>query len=94
MNGMIENRIEVFSKPTLPSDEEDNFRSFLSEKIIIIDLTSEIKKETIALRRSTKIKLPDSIVAATSIVLDAVLLTEDKALLNLSWPGFRAQSIL
>jgi predicted nucleic acid-binding protein len=85
--------IEVFSKPALPPDEEENLLSFLSERIIVIDLSSEIKKETIALRRSTKLKLPDSIVAATSIVLDAILLTDDKALLNLSWPGFRAQNI-
>ena len=59
--------IEVFSKPALPPDEEENLRSFLSEKITIIDLTNDIKKETIALRRSTKLKLPDSIVAAASI---------------------------
>ena len=86
--------IEVFSKPALPPDEEENLLSFLSERIIIIDLSNEIKKDTIALRRSTKLKLPDSIVAAASIVLDAILLTDDKALLNLSWPGFRAQNIL
>ena len=86
--------IEVFSKPALPPDEEENLHSFLSERITIIDLTSEIKKETIALRRSTNLKLPDSIVAAASIVLDAILLTDDKALLNLSWPGLRTQNIL
>ena len=84
--------IELFSKPALPPDEEENLRSFLSERIII-NLTNEIKKETIALRRSTRLKLPDGIVAATSIVLDAPLLTDDKALLNLSWPGFHAQNI-
>ncbi|MDR1803534.1 MAG: PIN domain-containing protein [Treponema sp.] len=85
--------IEVFSKPALPSDEEENLRSFLSERIIIIDLSNEIKKETIALRRSTKLKLPDSIVAATSIVLDAILLTDDEHLLSLSLPGLKAQHI-
>ena len=85
--------IEVFSKPALPPDEEENLRFFLSEKIVVIDLTREVKKETIMLRRSTKLKLPDSIVAATSIVLDATLLTDDKQLLNLSCPGLRTQNI-
>ena len=34
------------------------------------------------------------IIAATSIVLDAVLLTDDEHLLNLSWRGFRKQFIV
>ena len=36
----------------------------------------------------------DCIVAATSIILDAILLTDDRNLLNLSWPGLQTQSIL
>jgi predicted nucleic acid-binding protein len=34
-----------------------------------------------------------TIVAATAIVLNAVLLTDDHHLLNLSWPGLRTQNI-
>jgi hypothetical protein len=34
-----------------------------------------------------------TIVAATSIVLDAILLTDDDHLLGLSWPGLRTQNI-
>jgi predicted nucleic acid-binding protein len=51
------------------------------------------KEKTIALRRTTKLKLPDCIVAATAIVLDAVLLTDDDHLLVLSWQGLRTQHI-
>ena len=40
------------------------------------------------------VKLPDCIIAATSIVLDAILLTDDDELLKLSHPGFRVQNIL
>ena len=40
------------------------------------------------------VKLPDCIVAATSIILNAVLLTDDHHLLNLSWPGLRTQNII
>ena len=50
--------------------------------------------DTIALRRSVKLKLPDCIVAATAIVLDSVLLTADKELLRLNWSGLKTQNIL
>ena len=85
--------IELFCKPEMPQDEEENLRAFIMERISVIDLTISVKKETINLRRSTKQKLPDCIVAATAIALNAVLLTNDKRLLNLSFPGLRIQSI-
>ena len=85
--------IELFSKPGLPPNEEENLRTFLSERIPVIDLASNVKKETIELRRNTKLKLPDCIVAATSIILNAVLLTADHHLLNLNWSGLRTQNI-
>jgi len=75
--------IELFSKPELPPDEEENLRAFLSDRISVIDLTDQIKKETIALRRTAKHKLPDCIVAATAIVLNSILLTADEKLLQL-----------
>jgi len=85
--------IELFSKPKMAADEEENLRAFLSERTIIIDLTEDVKNETIALRRSVKLKLPDCIVAATAIVLDSVLLTADKELLRLNWSGLKTQNI-
>jgi predicted nucleic acid-binding protein len=86
--------IELFSKPELPPDEERNLRAFLSDKISIIDLTEQIKKETIALRRTVKHKLPDCIVAATAIVLNATLLTADEKLLHLKWQNFNVKNIV
>jgi len=85
--------IELYSKPKMPADEEENLRAFLAERTIIIDLTEDVKNETIALRRSVKLKLPDCIVAATAIVLDSVLLTADKELLRLNWHGLRTRSL-
>jgi predicted nucleic acid-binding protein len=84
--------IELFAKPELPLNEENNLRAFLSARISIIDLTNEIKKEVITLRRSTRHKLPDCIVAATAIVLNATLLTADVKLLRLECPGFKAKT--
>ena len=85
--------IELFGKPELAADEEENLRIFLSERINVMELTGDVKKETIVLRRGTRRKLPDCIIAATSIVLDAILLTNDDHLLYLSWPNFRTQNI-
>jgi len=85
--------IELFSKPKMAADEEENLRAFLVERTIIIDLTEDVKNETIALRRSVKLKLPDCIVAATAVILDSVLLTADKELLRLDWPGLKTQNI-
>jgi len=79
--------IELFAKPELPSDEEEKLHAFLSDRFTIIDIPDEIKKETIALRRSTKLKLPDCIIAATAINLNAVLLTDDARLFRLKHPG-------
>lgn len=86
--------IELFSKPELPPDEEKNLHVFLSDRISIIDLTDEIKKEAIALRRTIKHKLPDCIVAATAIVLNTTLLTTDEKLLRIKWQGFNVKNIM
>jgi len=80
--------IELFAKPALPTDEEKKLRSFISDRITVIDLTYAVKNETIALRRAIKMKLPDCIVAATAIALNAVLLTADSELLRLEWDGY------
>ena len=82
--------IELFAKPDMPPDEEEKLRTFISNRIQVIDLSNTIKNETIALRRKTKLKLPDCIVAASAIVQNAVLLTADSELLCLIWSGFRA----
>ena len=85
--------IELFAKPLLSADEEKNLRSFLLERIHIIDLTNAVKKEAIELRRFAKLKLPDCIIAATAIALDAVLLTNGKKLLNLVYAGYNVKDL-
>ena len=86
-------RIELLSKRDITADEELDVLEFL-EGLTVIPINEEIEDMAIKLRRSTSLKLPDSIVAATSIVLDALLLTYDKHLLNLSWPGYKAKAII
>ena len=85
--------IELFSKPGLPQAEETNLCAFIMDKTSIVGINPAIKQQAIALRRATRIKLPDAIIAATAIALNAVLLTHDDQLLKLSWLDYRAQDI-
>ncbi|MCL2411836.1 MAG: type II toxin-antitoxin system VapC family toxin [Treponema sp.] len=85
--------IELFCKQNMPQDEEEKLRALITDRMSVIDLSSAIKKETINLRKNTKHKLPDCMIAATAIILNAVLLTADKRLLSLSFPGLHIKNI-
>jgi predicted nucleic acid-binding protein len=85
-------RMELLSKRNMSNDEEKDILEFL-DALTVIPLNETIEKEAIEIRRATSVKLPDSIVVATSIILNAVLLTDDKHLLDLSWPGLKTQNI-
>ena len=80
--------IELFAKPEMLPPEEKKLRIFINERLSVIDLTSAVKNETILLRRTAKLKLPDCIVAASAIAQNAVLLTADRELLRLRSSGF------
>jgi predicted nucleic acid-binding protein len=85
-------RMELLSKRNMSNNEEKDILEFL-DALTIIPLNETIEKKAIEIRRAASVKLPDSIVAATSIILNAVLLTDDKHLLDLSWPGLQTQNI-
>ena len=85
-------RMELLSKRNMENDEELIILRFL-DGLTVIPLNEPIEQKAIEIRRATSLKLPDSIIAATSIILDALLLTDDEHLLKLFWPGFRKQSI-
>ena len=67
-------------------------KAFLADRISVIDLTKTVKLETITLRRNTKLKLPDCIIAATAIALSAVLLTADTELIRFHYPGYTVKT--
>jgi predicted nucleic acid-binding protein len=86
-------RMELLAKPDIMPQEEQAIRNFLAD-VIVAPLDELVENKAVEIRRSAKLKLPDSIVAATAVILDAVLLTADSHLLKLSWPDFRKQNIL
>jgi predicted nucleic acid-binding protein len=85
-------RMELLSKRDMTDGEELDILGFLND-LIVVPLDEAIEQKAIEIRRATSVKLPDCIIAATSIILNAVLLTDDQHLLDLSWPGFLAQNI-
>jgi predicted nucleic acid-binding protein len=86
-------RMEIMAKRNMTPEEEQVIHDFIAD-VTVVPLDETVEQKAIELRRSTKLKLPDCIVAATAIILDAVLLTADDHLLCLSWPGFQTQNII
>jgi predicted nucleic acid-binding protein len=66
--------IEAFGFPFIDKQEEDKITNTCA-MLKRFFLTEEIEKQTINIRKSKKIKLPDAIIAATAIVHDLTLVT-------------------
>ena len=82
--------MELLSFPALDDVGEANIRSFLAN-VSVVGLTRQIKEAAILMRRQTGLRLPDAIVAATAVVLNLELLTNDHKLLQT--PGLCATSL-
>lgn len=70
-------QLELLGYKGISSKEQQKVKAFLAD-CIIVDITEEIKKNTIAIKQKYHFKLPDSIIAATAQFLDIPLLTADK----------------
>jgi predicted nucleic acid-binding protein len=79
--------IELLSFWNISAQEEAAIVRLLSD-VVIIPVLPEIKRETIAFRRASRCRTPDSIIAATAIILDAVLVTQEAKLSSVVYPGF------
>lgn len=68
--------IELLSWQKISESESEIISSFLSN-FSRIELSEEVKKETIRIRKSYGIKVPDSIIAASALVHNQTLLTHN-----------------
>ena len=68
--------LELFGMSKMAAKQEKIINELL-ENCEIIHLNSAIKEQYKKIRRSTKVKLADSVVAATAMALDMPLLTAD-----------------
>lgn len=68
--------LELLAFPGLPTEEEQAIKVILSQ-LTRVELNHQVKAETIKIRRSTQMKLPDSIISASAFVTAATLVTDD-----------------
>jgi predicted nucleic acid-binding protein len=73
--------IELLSFSKLTKKDSNILKLALSN-FEFIGLSDDIKEKTINIRKNNKIKLPDSIIVASSLSENAILVTSDKQLLN------------
>jgi predicted nucleic acid-binding protein len=69
--------IELLAFPHITAETEQQIKNFLKD-CLILDLKQEIKELTIEFRRKYKLKLPDSIIAASAFFQKIPLITSDK----------------
>jgi tRNA(fMet)-specific endonuclease VapC len=77
----IINELEFQSFSNLSLHDMELFDSFVSQ-VTVLDLQAsnvKLKNKIIEIRNAYKLKLPDSIIAASAIVNNATLITADKA---------------
>jgi predicted nucleic acid-binding protein len=68
--------IELYCWKYATSEDVIILHEFVNEAVVI-ELEQEIKFKTAELRKSCKIKLPDAIIASTSIVYNLTLITRN-----------------
>ena len=68
--------IELLSFPKLDGSEINSIKSLLN-RFLKINLTEDIKERTIEIRKNYKAGLGDAIIAASSIVYNAKLITRN-----------------
>ncbi len=84
--------IELLSFPSLSESEEQKIHDLLRE-LERIPLNDEVCRKTIQLRRTNnKLKLPDAVIAATAIIHETILLTNDKMFSGIE--GLRVQALV
>ena len=71
------NKIEVLSFPDLSEKEEKSISMFLSN-FITLEINNTIAEETIRIRKKYRLKLPDAVICATSIIHDMILVSRNE----------------
>ncbi len=70
--------VELLGYKKITKSQDIKLRELIKD-CFVIDWNAKIKEKTIELRRKHNIKLPDAIIASTSIVYGLPLVTADKA---------------
>ncbi len=74
--------LELLSFSRITPEEERAIKTFIGD-INVVGLLPDVFDATIRLRRKYRLNLPDAIISATALVLEAELLTNDTSLRNI-----------
>ena len=74
--------MELLSYSKLKESEKQTIQSLLNH-FEIFNITKEIKEQTIHIRQNDGIKLPDSIICATALVNNRILISNDRQLFKI-----------
>ena len=70
-------QLELLGYEKLNEKEQQSITELL-DQCLIIDINNAIKKKVIEIKRTTGLKLPDSIIVASAIYMDLPFITADK----------------
>jgi predicted nucleic acid-binding protein len=70
-------KMELLSYKNITPQERQTIKNFISD-FTIVNIDEKIKLNTIEVKKTSNMKLPDSIIAATAISLKLPLITSDK----------------
>lgn len=73
--------IEALSYPDLTDEDRQRVSTYV-ERCTVIGIGDRVKHEAVRTRSTHELKLPDAIIAATAMVLDATFLAADKGFLR------------
>jgi len=71
--------IELLSFRDLTTEQEQALLELLAD-VAVVGIDEHVKRQAVELRRRFRLRLPDAIIVAIALLLDAVLLTNDIAL--------------
>ncbi|HEV7231759.1 MAG TPA: type II toxin-antitoxin system VapC family toxin [Bacteroidia bacterium] len=69
--------LELLGYKSISSSERVVLKSFISA-CSIVDINNEIKEKSVRIRQKHRLKLPDSIIAASALYLDIPFISADK----------------
>jgi len=81
--------IELLSKPGMSQQEEVEVRALL-DSFKWAEINKPIRDTAIQLRRNKNLRLPDALIAATAITLNAAVLSNDPHLRDYHHPDYKA----
>lgn len=75
--------LELLCKPDMKASEKKDIQSFIDD-CTILEINSSIKEIAISIKQKNRIKLPDAIIAATSIFWNLPFFTRDEDFKNIN----------